>query len=84
MPRESLPLPENPNQITASREELPRLYAEVLSQNPLLGRIEGALRTINWTDEEIRTYQLLTACKSNASLTARLREVERRIITIDQ
>lgn len=64
------------NQVTATREDLPKLYAEVLEQNPLLGRIEGALRTAGWTGEEIRTFQLLTACRSNASLTTRLRELE--------
>lgn len=67
------------NQVTASREDLPKLYAEVLGQNPLLARIEGALRTAGWADEEIRTFQLLAACRSNASLTARLRELETAI-----
>jgi len=71
------------NKVTASREELPRLYAEALAQNPLLGRIEGSCRTIGWTDEEIRTLQLLAACKSNASLTQRLRELERAIAGLE-
>lgn len=64
-------------QVTAAREDLPALYAQVLVQNPLLGRVEGACRAIGWTDGEIRTMQLLLACKSNASLTTRLAELER-------
>lgn len=63
-------------QLECRREELPGLYAEVLQQNPLLGRLEGKLRAIGWTDEEIRTVQLLAACKSNASLMQRLKEIE--------
>ena len=63
-------------QITASREDLPRLYREVLDQNPLLARIEAECRTVNWADEEIRTIQLLAACRSNASLTERLQQLE--------
>lgn len=57
---------------TASREELKGLYREVIEQNPLLGRIEASLKGLRWTDEEIRTYQLLIACQSNASLKAEL------------
>lgn len=75
MPRGPSPLP-NVVQVTASREDLPRLYAEVLDQNPLLGRIEGSLRVAGWSDEEIRTFQLLAACRSNGSLTQRLKELE--------
>lgn len=74
----------NPNQFTAGREDLPGLYREVLEQNPLLGRIQGEQRGLGWTDEEIRTYQLLVACKSNASLTQRLAELERRIAVVHQ
>jgi hypothetical protein len=63
-------------QVSASREDLKGLYREVLDQNPLLGRIEGSLKAMGWTDEEVRTYQLLTACRSNASLMERCKEVE--------
>jgi hypothetical protein len=70
------------NGFTCNREDLPRLYREVAEQNALLGRIENELRLISWTDEEIRTIQLLAACKSNASLTGRLKEVESRIAVI--
>lgn len=73
---------ENPNQFTAGREDLPGLYREVLEQNPLLVRIEGALLTAGWSDVEIRTFQLLAACRSNASLTQRLKEVENQIAVI--
>jgi hypothetical protein len=66
-------------QITASREELPGLYREVLAQNPLLARIEGSLRALHWSEEEIRLFQLLTACRSNTSLTQRLTELERSL-----
>lgn len=58
------------------------MYAEILAQNPLLGRIEGSLRTLGWSAEEIRTYQLLAACKSNASLTQRLKELELSLVKI--
>lgn len=69
-------------QVSASREQLPILYQEILSQNPLLGRIEGECKTVGWTDVEIRTIQLLAACKSNASLTERLQQMERSICKV--
>lgn len=69
-------------QVQASREELPNLYMEVLDQNPLLARIEGECRTVHWTNEEIRTLQLLAACRSNASLQLRLAELERGISAV--
>lgn len=59
-------------QISASREDLPGLYMEILQQNPLLARVEGTMKSIGWSDLEIRTYQLLAACASNASLMAAL------------
>lgn len=71
-----------PNGFKCSREELPGLYVQVIAQNPLLSRIANELRLIGWTEEEIRTIQLLAACKSNASLTERLKEVENRIAVI--
>ena len=70
------------NEFTCSREDIPRLYVEAVAMNPLLGRVEQELKSANWTDEEIRTLQLLAACKSNASLTKRLQEVENRIAVI--
>ena len=69
-------------QVQASREDIPKLYLEVLAQNPLLGRIDGECRNIGWTDEEIRTLQLLAACRSNASLTQRLRELEQSLARV--
>lgn len=66
-------------QISTKREELTSRYAEILSQNPLLQRVESQLKIINWTDEEIRTLQLLLACASNASLQQRLMELERSL-----
>jgi len=69
-----------PNQFVCSREDLPGLYAEVRAQNGLLERLERELRAIGWTDEEIRTVQLLAACKSNASLTERLQSIEKQLI----
>jgi hypothetical protein len=71
--------PPKVNQIQCTREELPVLYAQVLNQNPLLARIEGSCRTIGWTDAEIRTMQLLAACRSNGSLTQRLQELEQSL-----
>ena len=67
------------NQISLPREKLPTAYAECLKNNPLLGRIEGAAKTIQWSDLEIRTLQLLTAVQSNASLQQRLRELEQSL-----
>jgi len=64
------------NQVQVTREELPIRYADLLHKNPLLGRIEGGMKVIGWTDLEIRTAQLLTAVASNASLQQRLRELE--------
>ena len=61
---------------TISRDALPAAYASVLTQNPLLARAEGEMRSHQWTELEIRTIQLLTACRSNASLTQRLKELE--------
>ena len=67
------------NQVQTTREELPLRYQQLLIDNPLLGRIEGSCRTIAWTDLEIRTIQLITAVQSNASLQARLRELEQSL-----
>lgn len=63
-------------EVSASREDLPGLYLKVLQQNPLLARLEGTLRGLGWSETEIRTYQLLTACASNASLKAALEQKE--------
>jgi hypothetical protein len=70
------------DQLSVSREDLSTRYAEILFQNPLLKRVEVETRLIGWTDEEIRTFQLLLACASNASLKQRLGEVESRIAQI--
>lgn len=74
----------NPNNITFTRDSLAHHYADALNQNPLLARIEGQLRSLGWSDSEIRTVQMLTACRSNASLTQRLRELERRIAVVQR
>lgn len=59
-----------------TRETLPGQYVDLLLRNPLLARIEATLRSMGgWTDEQIRTAQLLTAVTSNASLQARLAEM---------
>lgn len=63
-------------QLSVTREDLPKAYAEAIVNNPLLGRIEGSCRSIGWTDQEIRTLQLLAAVNSNASISERLRELE--------
>jgi len=66
----------NKKTVSAEREQLPLLYADLIVQNPLIGRIEDACKQILWTDEEIRTLQLVTACESNASQLKRLREID--------
>jgi len=71
-------------QIQCTRQDLPVRYAEILAQNPLLGRIEGECKTVNWSDEEIRTIQLLAACASNASLSRRVKELESRLVVINK
>lgn len=65
-----------PNKVDLRREDLRVDYARLLIQNPLLGRMEGEMKIINWSDEEIRTAQLLIACASNASLKKRVEELE--------
>lgn len=63
-------------QISVQREELSTRYLEIKLQNPLLARIETETAIIGWTDEETRTFQLLIACASNASLKKRVDELE--------
>jgi hypothetical protein len=70
--------------VQCTRQDLPVRYVELLAQNPLLARIEGECRTVNWSDEEIRTIQLLAACASNASLTQRVKELESRLVIINK
>jgi len=62
--------------VSVTREELGLRYQEILFQNDLLARVEKETRLIGWTDEEIRTFQLLLACASNASLKNRVIELE--------
>ena len=62
-------------EISLSKEQLKEEYLDLLIKNPLLARIEGAGRTAGWTDEQIRTYQLIIAVRSNASLQDRLTKV---------
>ena len=68
-----------PKSVECTREDLQFRYAKLVRNNPLLARIEGQCKTISWTDEEIRTFQLIVAVESNASLQARLAEVERKM-----
>ena len=68
-----------PGQIKVSREELSARYLELLDQNPLLSRTELELKAINWTNEEIRTMQLLLACASNASLKQYSEHLEKEL-----
>lgn len=70
------------DQLTFTREELGLLYRDLVFQNPLLERVEKQLRIIGWTEEEIRTAQLLLACRSNASLTEYAKSIENRIAVI--
>ena len=67
-------------QVSVTREELPIAYRQLLLENPLLARIEGETRTLGWSDEEIRTLQLLAACRSNASLMNRVLDLERMLV----
>lgn len=62
--------------VTCARHELAGRYAACVAANPLLARVEGACRSDGWSAEEIRTMQLLVAVASNASLQARLTELE--------
>jgi hypothetical protein len=63
-----------------TRESLPHQYRQMLLEpsNGLLARMEGQMKSMipPWTDEEIRTAQLLVALVSNASLYSRLLELE--------
>ncbi len=70
-------------QVSVTREQLPDRYAEIVCQNPLLARVETETKLIGWTEEEIRTFQLLLACASNASLKARVAELERLFSTVN-
>lgn len=70
------------NQVSIEREQLPIEYADLLNKNPLLGRIEGSAKTIGWSDLEIRTFQLITAVASNASLQQRLTELESKLVEV--
>lgn len=72
----------NPNEVKFTKEELPLLYQQLLKQNPLLARTEGAAKVQQFTDLEIRTIQLLLACKSNASLTQALDDARKSIAVI--
>lgn len=69
----------NVEKISARQDELPIKYAEMVIKNPLLARIEDKGKGAGWSDEEIRTLQLLVACNSNASLMQRLMELERSL-----
>ena len=72
----------NPREFSASKEDLTGLCREAEEKNPLLARIRGQLVSLGWTEEEILRYQLLICVKSNASLQAHAKEVERRLAVI--
>lgn len=80
LPSINIPVPQQRN-ISIPREDVPFAYADLLEKNPLLGRIEGSLKAVHWTDLEIRTMQLLTAVASNSSLQQRLKELESNLAT---
>jgi hypothetical protein len=66
-------------QVELTREGLAAQFRAVLDDpaNNLLVRVERELKAIGWTDEEIRTAQLLIALRSNASLKAHAEQLER-------
>jgi hypothetical protein len=66
-------------QVEGNEESLPQQYRECLLRNPLLGRIEGAQKAVGWKELSIRTFQLLVAVKSNASLQQRITELEQEL-----
>lgn len=69
-------------QVQVTREQLKGAYLDLLVQNPLLARIETQAKVISWTTEEIRTLQLLVACRSNASLTERICEMKKQSFVV--
>lgn len=72
-------------QLTFNRDDLPGQYQQLVLQNPdVIGGIERAMKNCQWTDEEIRTAQLLVACSSNASLKRQLEEMETRIAMFEE
>lgn len=70
------------SEVSCAREDLAGRYAECVRDNPLLARIEGRCRGIGWSAEEARTFQLIVAVASNASLQRRLAEVERGLASV--
>jgi hypothetical protein len=66
-------------QVKANKDELEPQYKQSLEANPLLARIEVQCKAVGWTDFEIRTFQLLTAVQSNASMSQRIQELEATI-----
>lgn len=63
---------------TFTRELLKDDYLKLISmpQNAGLLKLEQHLKLMLWSDEEIRIAQLLMACKSNASLLERNKQLE--------
>ncbi len=57
-------------------DELRGEYLELILKNPVLAKIEAEALTLRWTEEQIRTAQLIAAVRSNASLQQRLQEIE--------
>lgn len=68
-----------PDKFELKREVLYTEYQDLIRKNPGLERIEAVCRTQMtppWTDEEIRTAQLLYAVVSNASLLEENRKLK--------
>jgi len=59
-----------------TKEELPRIYQELLLNNGLLARVEQSLKLKGWTELEIRTAQLQVAVKSNQSIQRQNEELK--------
>lgn len=76
--------PKNPHEFSASQGDLPGMYQEVLRENPLLRRIETQLKLLAWTEEQIRTFQLLVACQSNATLVKECEDLRARELMLPQ
>lgn len=72
----------NPNEFTASKDDLLGLCRECEKDNPLLARVRGQLVSLGWTEEQILRFQLLLAVKSNASLQSHAKALERRIASV--
>lgn len=62
-----------------TRDSLTPRYREFVAQNDLLARLEAQLQPLGWTKEEILQSQLIMAVESNASLSARVKDLEQSV-----